>query len=74
MKITAYDIIEPLKSLIAAKELLDKIIGYYDVYDGQFREIPDYDAEYYYKDKSGSYIKTTLNAQIRDYLKFDDSE
>ena len=74
MKITAYDIIEPLKNLIEAKELLDKILSYYDVYSGQFRKIPSYDADYYFKHDDGTYYKDGLNTKIRDYIKFDDSE
>lgn len=74
MKITAYDIIEPLKNLIEAKELLDKVLSYYDIYSGQFRKIPDYDAEYIYQYSDGTYKKDTLNAAIREYRNFDDSE
>ena len=74
MKITAYDIIEPLKSLIEAKELLDKVLRYYDVYSGQFEKIPNIDAEYLFKCSDGSYYKDGLNTRIRDYIKFDDSE
>jgi hypothetical protein len=74
MKITAYDIIEPLKNLIEAKELLDRVLRYYNVYSGQFTKVPDYEAEYMFKCEDGSYIKDTLNARIRDYVKFDDSE
>ena len=74
MKITAYNIIEPLKNLIDAKELLDKILSYYDVYSGQFRKVSDIDAEYMFKRDDGSYYKDGLNARIRDYIKFDDSE
>lgn len=74
MKITAYDIIEPLKNLIEAKELLDKVLSYYDVYSGQFGKIPDIEAEYLFKCSDGSYHKDGLNTKIRDYIKFDDSE
>lgn len=74
MKITAYDIIEPLKNLIEAKELLDKILSYYDVYSGQFRELPAYEAQYLFQRSDGTYIKDGLNTRIRDYIKFDDSE
>lgn len=73
MKITAYDIIEPLKNLIEAKELLDKVLSYYDVYSGQFRKIPDYEANFMHETAHGL-ITDTLNSRIRDYIKFDDSE
>jgi len=73
-KISAYDVIESLKSLIEAKELLDKILHYYNVYSGQFEKIPDMDAEFLFKRIDGSYYKDGLNARIRDYIKFDDSE
>lgn len=68
MKITAYDIIEPLKNLIEAKELLDSVLSYYDVYSGQFREVPDYECGW-----RGPPAQT-LNERIREYIKFDDSE
>lgn len=68
MKITAYDIIEPLKSLIEAKELLNSVLSYYDVYSGQFDKIPDYECGF-----RGSSCPT-LNEKIRQYIKFDDSE
>lgn len=74
MKITAEDIVEPLRELIDAKKLLDKILVYYDIYSGQFREIPDYEAEYMWKRPDGTYITDSLNKQIREYEKFDDSE
>ena len=68
MKITTYDIIEPLKKLIEAKELLDEVLSYYDVYSGQFREVPDYECGF----RGGPC--PTLQDKIRNYIKFDDSE
>lgn len=73
MKLTAYDIIEPLKSLIEAKELLDKVLRYYDVYSGQFDKIPDRDSQFMFETAHGL-ITDTLNSRIRNYIKFDDSE
>lgn len=68
MKLTACDIIEPLKSLIEAKELFDSVLSYYDVYSGQFREVPDYECGW----RGGNC--PSLNDKIRNYIKFDDSE
>lgn len=66
MKIEPRDIVEPLKKLLDAQELLDRVLLYYDVYSGQFRELPKYECGY----NSGY----SLNDQVRAYINFDDSE
>ena len=63
-----------LQEAVVAKDLLDEILSYYEVYSGQFREIPDYQADYAYKRSDGSYVENSLNKKIRNYIKFDDSE
>lgn len=61
-------LVDNLQKLIDSKKLLDKILGYFDVYSGQFEKIPD--DEYGFN----SYKNPTLNEEIRSYLGFDDSE
>lgn len=54
-------LIQELKDLKEAKDLLDKMLSHYDIYKKQFKEIPEYDQE-------------RLNNEIRKYQNFDDSE
>lgn len=68
------DILDILNDSREAKNLLDIILSYYDIYSGQFKKIPDYDAEYMFRRPDGTFIQDTLNKRIRDYRKFDDSE
>lgn len=68
------DIAKALNKAKEAKDLLDSILLYYDVYTGQFEKIGKLDAEYMPKLDNGQYYKGSLNNKIREYLKFDDSE
>jgi hypothetical protein len=63
---TTTNLLKDLGHLIEAAELLDNILSYYKIYDGQFDKIPDYDAEI------GR--RNNLMDKIRTYLDFDDSE
>jgi len=64
MKIQFEDIAEALTEMIEAKKLLDKILSYYRIYDGDF-VIPEYEK---------TYDRNSLNTRIREYINFDDSE
>jgi hypothetical protein len=68
------DYVSDINDLLEAKKLLDHILQYYNIYSGQFEQVPDYDAEYVYTRNDGSYIVDTLNRRIRDYIEFEDSE
>jgi len=59
------DFIHEMNRMYEGEEILQYILSYYDIYSGQFKEVPEYDTEY------GPY---SLNTRIRNYIKFDDSE
>jgi hypothetical protein len=62
--------IDDLQNLIDAKKLLDRILGHYDVYGAKF-DIPDYEKNDF---SNWQNYRNTLETEIREYLKFDDSE
>ena len=78
--------LEEINELKEAKALLDKILRGYDVYNKTFTfndtdKFPDPDLESKIGYKKAQEAKHTwkteaevLNNQIRDYIKFDDSE
>ena len=68
------ELIETLNRAKEAQEILSKVLSYYNIYSGQFDQIPDYDAEYIFRYPDGTFNKDTLNARIRAYKNFDDSE
>lgn len=68
------ELIKTLKRAKEAQDILNRILSYYNIYSGQFDQIPDYDAEHIFRYPDGTFNKDTLNARIRAYKDFDDSE
>ena len=68
------ELIETLNRAKEAQDILNRVLSYYNIYSGQFDKIPDYDAEHIFRCSDDALIRNTLNARIRAYKDFDDSE
>lgn len=68
------ELIKTLQRAQEAQDILNSVLSYYNIYSGQFDKIPDYDAEHIFRCSDGTLIRNTLNARIRSYTNFDDSE